>query len=55
MPAFTDSVDSGGGHATGICGEKLVTLDAPIPPYLSITLDGVDPILNPFTIDFDAS
>ena len=55
MPAFTDSVDSGGGHATGICGEKQVTLDTPKPTYLSLTMDGVDPTLNPFTIDFDDS
>ena len=44
IPAFTDSVDSGGSYTLGICGEKLVELIDP-PQYLSITLGAnkVDP------------
>ena len=55
VPAFTDSIDVAGGYARGICGEKIVTLDSSAPSYLSISLDSVDPIMNPFMIEYDES
>ena len=51
MPAFTDSVDDGS-YPTGVCGEKTLTLDAGTPAFLILT-QGVDPVLDPFTIDYD--
>ena len=54
VSAFTDSVD-GGTYSTGICGEKRVTLDAGSPAFLTVVADSVDPILNPFQLQYDAS
>ena len=51
IPAFSDSIDALGTYTTGICGEKDIVLNSP-PLFISIT-KGLDPILNPFTIDYD--
>ena len=32
-----------------------MTLDSSTPSFLSISLDSVDPIINPFTIEYDES
>ena len=50
--AFTDSIDSAGVLATGICGEKVITLDAGAPAFLTLTPDA-NPINNPFSLAFD--
>ena len=55
VPAFQDSLDSGGGHTIGTCGEKVVTLDSSTPGFLALTADSGDPILNPFTIAYTQS
>ena len=52
--AIVSAQNIGGGEA-GICGEKEVTLDAGTPNFLTLTSDATDPILNPFTIDYDES
>ena len=54
VAAYTDSVD-GGTYATGICGEKRVTLDAGSPAFLTVIADNSDPVLNSFQIQYDAS
>ena len=55
MPAFTDSVDTTGTYTAGICGEKTFILDSGLPAFLSITVGAVDPVLDPFTINYDQS
>jgi len=52
IPAFTDSVDSTDEYTTGICGEKKITLNDSTPSYLTL-VDGTDPVLDPFSIDYD--
>ena len=37
----------------GICGEKKITLDDGTPSYLTL-LDGTDPILDEFSINYDS-
>ena len=56
VPAYTDSVDTDGAlsYSTGICGEKIVTLD-PLIEFLTLTPDPSDPVLNAFTIDYNES
>lgn len=52
VPPFTDSVDATGSYSTGICGQKLVTLDAATPPFLSVT-PGANPVTDYFFINYD--
>lgn len=58
VPAFTDTVDGAtdlpgtGTYPTGVCGEKVVTLDPNIL-FMSSTADATDPVLNNFVIDYD--
>ena len=53
VPAFTDSVDTGGLYATGICGEKQFVLDPSTTPAFLSFVPGTDPVLDPFQIDYD--
>ena len=53
MPAFTDSIDTLGTGANGICGEKFVALETP-PAFVSITL-GANGITDQFNIIYDGS
>ena len=59
VPAFTDDVDGSqnlantGTYATGICGEKEVTLDAGTPAFLTLIPDSTNPVLNDFKIRYD--
>ena len=41
------------GYDKGICGAKIMTLDAGTPDFLSVTPDPLDPINNPLTIELD--
>lgn len=58
VAAFKDSVDGAtdlagtGVYSTGLCGEKLVTLD-PTIAFMTLTKDATDPVLNNFVIDYD--
>ena len=54
VPVFSDSVDSAGSYAYGICGVKTITLNTGTPTFLSITA-GVDPINDDATIALDSS
>ena len=51
VPAFTDDVDGTGSYTLGICGEKKFALDPSTPSFLTMT-PGVDPVLDPFTINY---
>ena len=51
VPAFTDSVDATGSYSTGACGEKVVTLDAAAPAFMTVTPDA-DPISGQLTIKY---
>ena len=51
---FSDSVDSAGSYAYGICGVKTITLNAGTPTFLSVTA-GADPINDDSTILLDSS
>ena len=52
IPAHTDSVGGIDDLEVGICGEKKITLDEGTPSYLTL-VDGTDPVLDPFSIDYD--
>ena len=54
VPAFSDSVDSAGLYAYGICGVKTITLNTGTPTFLGVTA-GVDPISDDSTIALDTS
>ena len=49
MSSFSDSVDTSGTYAFGICGVKTLTLNAGTPSFLSAT-PGTDPINDDMTI-----
>ena len=42
-------------YPTGICGEKEISLDVGGPAFLTLTPNVIDPILNPFVLDYDDS
>ena len=55
VPAFQDSVDGTGSYPIGICGQKQITLDAGRPLFLTLAEDTTDPVLNNFSINYDAT
>ena len=55
MSAFTDTVDTTGVYTTGICGEKLVSLDAGTPSFLTLAKDATDPLNNALTISYSSA
>ena len=55
IPAFTDNVDTAKpAYYKGICGEKLVTIDASsaTSDFLTLVKDPVDPINIPLKLEY---
>ena len=54
MVAFSDSVDTTGSYAFGICGVKTIALSVATPSFMSLTL-GANQLVDVMTFTFDTS